>query len=234
MHVHSEERAPGSGHCTAAHPAAVWNASVRRFSDQDDEAFRASHLMRPIRPPARTNRLPTDSPSATTGKRRQLSSSMDGNGRAPWRDGADGAAAGARRVQQQRPPQTVDWHAAGKVTPVKDQGRCGACYAFSAVAAMESAILISLNKTSAEAPQVRRASGDHSFGSGRPAAMLRCLLVVTSSGGSSKHVAHAGVAFRAAPDRLRNQGHWVQVPRLCGRAGRRFHAFREGAQHQHL
>nr|CAB3483999.1 unnamed protein product [Digitaria exilis] len=43
-------------------------------------------------------------------------------------------------------PATVDWRAKGAVTPIKDQGQCGCCWAFSAVAAMEGIVKISTGK----------------------------------------------------------------------------------------
>lgn len=43
-------------------------------------------------------------------------------------------------------PQVVDWRHYGVVSPVLDQGHCGSCYAFSAVAAMTSAFAIRTGK----------------------------------------------------------------------------------------
>ncbi|CAN1123322.1 Senescence-specific cysteine protease SAG39 [Linum perenne] len=43
-------------------------------------------------------------------------------------------------------PSTIDWRKKGAVTPVKDQGQCGCCWAFSAVAAMEGINQLSTGK----------------------------------------------------------------------------------------
>ncbi|XP_065879161.1 senescence-specific cysteine protease SAG39-like [Euphorbia lathyris] len=43
-------------------------------------------------------------------------------------------------------PTSVDWRTQGVVTPVKDQGQCGCCWAFSAVAAMEGITKLSTGK----------------------------------------------------------------------------------------
>lgn len=43
---------------------------------------------------------------------------------------------------RQRLPRTVDWSQRGMVTPVKQQGQCGSCWSFAAVAAIESQMAI--------------------------------------------------------------------------------------------
>ncbi|XP_073107501.1 senescence-specific cysteine protease SAG39-like [Elaeis guineensis] len=43
-------------------------------------------------------------------------------------------------------PTSIDWRTEGAVTPIKDQGECGCCWAFSAVAATEGITKLSTGK----------------------------------------------------------------------------------------
>lgn len=56
------------------------------------------------------------------------------------RAASDYAGAGRRLLGDV--PKEWDWRAQGKVTPIKDQGSCGSCWAFAATAIIESGYLI--------------------------------------------------------------------------------------------
>jgi len=51
------------------------------------------------------------------------------------------------------PSQAIDWVAAGKTTPVKNQQQCGSCWAFSATETVESAMLVANQQVQLGSPQ---------------------------------------------------------------------------------
>lgn len=50
-------------------------------------------------------------------------------------------------------PSSIDWRTQNKVTPVKNQGGCGSCWAFSAIESVESRYAIATGKLETLAPQ---------------------------------------------------------------------------------
>ncbi|GFH05674.1 kinesin BC2, partial [Haematococcus lacustris] len=96
-----------------------------QYADLDFLSFKALILMR----------TPTPQP---TGRKLQ--------------SGVRDAGLHTRRQLQQALPAEVNWLAQGKVSAVKNQGGCGSCWAFAAVAALESAYLIARPGTTAAGP----------------------------------------------------------------------------------
>jgi len=56
-------------------------------------------------------------------------------------------------VHAQAIPTSYDWRKSGAVTPVKDQGQCGSCWAFSATEGIESAYYLAKKKLFVLSPQ---------------------------------------------------------------------------------
>jgi C1A family cysteine protease len=57
-------------------------------------------------------------------------------------------------------PPSVDWRASGMITPIKDQGDCGSCWAFATTAGLEAQILIHQGVTTDLSEQVLVSCGN--------------------------------------------------------------------------
>jgi cysteine peptidase B len=80
-----------------------------------------------------------------------------------------------KRDVEQAPSQGIDWVKQGKTTPVKDQGQCGSCWAFSTTETVESAILMAGKSVVPLSPQevVDCDSNDSGCGGGDPQEALQ-------------------------------------------------------------
>jgi cathepsin L len=59
----------------------------------------------------------------------------------------------ADKVENDILPKSVDWREKGVVSPVKDQGRCGSCWAFASTATIESHVALNSSKLFDLSPQ---------------------------------------------------------------------------------
>jgi len=80
--------------------------------------------------------------------------------------------------EESQPSTNIDWVAAGKTTPVKNQQQCGSCWAFSATETIESAMLMAGQTPQGGAPQelVDCDSNDSGCNGGDPAEAMQWLI----------------------------------------------------------
>jgi len=80
--------------------------------------------------------------------------------------------------EESQPGQNIDWVAAGKTTPVKNQQQCGSCWAFSATETIESAMLMAGQTPQGGAPQelVDCDTNDSGCNGGDPAEAMQWLI----------------------------------------------------------
>jgi len=83
-----------------------------------------------------------------------------------------------RKRNEQQPSTAIDWAAAGKTTPIKNQEQCGSCWAFSATETIESAILIAQGTVQGGAPQeiVDCDTNDQGCNGGDPAEAMQWVI----------------------------------------------------------
>uniref|UniRef100_A0ACD5VET0 Uncharacterized protein n=1 Tax=Avena sativa TaxID=4498 RepID=A0ACD5VET0_AVESA len=98
---------------------------------------------------------------------------------------------------QQYMPDSVDWRAQGAVTEIKNQGSCGSCWAFAAVAATEGLVKIATgNLISMSEQQVLDCTGGVSSCNGGD--INAALRYVAASGGLQPEAAYAYVGQQGA------------------------------------
>ncbi|CAI9110220.1 OLC1v1010213C2 [Oldenlandia corymbosa var. corymbosa] len=85
----------------------TYKVGLNRFADLTNEEYRVMYL------------------GTRTDAKRRVMKSRNPSRRYAFRDGSDEL------------PESVDWRKKGAVSPIKNQGNCGSCWAFSTIAAVE-------------------------------------------------------------------------------------------------
>lgn len=150
----------------------TYTLGLNQFSDLTDDEFVETHLgyRHQLRPQEKST------PAAAV-------------------DVSKGAA--LKDAQLQSIPDSVDWRAQGAVTGIKNQGSCGSCWAFSAVAATEGLVKIATgNLISMSEQQVLDCTGGVSSCNGGD--INAALRYVAASGGLQPEAAYAYIGQQGA------------------------------------